>query len=111
MYIFAGIAFLLVIAMIKILVALSTGHSNVFFLVILAIAATALLAAVFGVYTVGGFDGIAWARLFPSKSNFNSCSGGYSEHARHWPRASLSHPIGWSESRGSVSGSNAPPWK
>jgi uncharacterized protein (TIGR04222 family) len=121
MYIFAAIAFLLVIAMIKILVALSTGHSNVFFLVILAIAGTALLvrralphrtvvgstalsnlrtlfqslwrarrngkkledpseaallAAVFGVYTVGAFDSIAWARMFPSKSNTNSCGGG-----------------------------------
>jgi uncharacterized protein (TIGR04222 family) len=121
MYVFAGITFLLVIAMIKILVALSTGHSNVFFLVILAIAGTALLvrraltrrtlagntalqnlrvlfgslwracrrgkkvedpseaallAAVFGVYTVGAFDSIAWARMFPSKANSNSCSGG-----------------------------------
>jgi uncharacterized membrane protein YgcG len=110
-----------VIAMIKILVALSTGHSNVFFLVILAIAGTALLvrraltrrtlagntalqnlrvlfgslwrarrrgkkvedpseaallAAVFGVYTVGAFDSIAWARMFPSKANSDSCSGG-----------------------------------
>lgn len=34
----------------------------------------ALLAAVFGVYTLGAFDSIAWARLFPSKSN--SCGGG-----------------------------------
>jgi uncharacterized protein (TIGR04222 family) len=121
MYVFAGITFLLVIAMIKILVALSTGHSNVFFLGILAIGATvllarralthrtfagntalqnlrvlfnslwlarrrremledpseaALLAAVFGVYTVGAFDSIAWARLFPSKSDSSSCGSG-----------------------------------
>jgi uncharacterized protein (TIGR04222 family) len=120
MYISAGIALLVTIAVIKILVALATGHSNVLFLMLLLVAAiallvrrarshrtaagsaalvnlrtlfqslwrarrggkkledpseAALLAAVFGVYTLAGFGRIAWARLFPSKSKSNSCAG------------------------------------
>jgi len=118
LFVFAGIACLLVIAVIKIKVAISTGHSNVGLLVILAFVAAyvlwrraqvhrtvagnaalknlqvlfdslrrswrrrpkvdgpseaALLAAVFGVYAVQGFDNFAWAKMFP---NSNDSSGG-----------------------------------
>jgi len=118
LFVFAGIACLLVIAVIKIKVAISTGHSNVGLLVVLACVAAyvlwrrgqvhrtvagnaalknlqvlfdslrrswrrrpkvdgpseaALLAAVFGVYAVQGFDNFAWAKMFP---NANDSSGG-----------------------------------
>jgi uncharacterized protein (TIGR04222 family) len=122
LYVLAGSACLLGIAVIKIVVALSTGHSNVFFLVILAVVAVwllarravadrtlagtatlrklrtlfdslwrarrrgkkfedpseaALLAAVFGVYSVPAFDSISWSAMFPNRTS-NSCGGGSS---------------------------------
>jgi len=122
LYVFAGSACLLAIALIKIVLALSTGHSNVFFLMILAVVAVgllarraaenrtlagtatlrklrtlfdslwrarrrgkkfedpseaALLAAVFGVYSVPAFDSISWSAMFPKRAS-NSCGGGSS---------------------------------
>jgi uncharacterized protein (TIGR04222 family) len=117
-----GCGVLVLIAVIKIKVALATGHSNVGFLVVLlgiavivllgrararrtaagsaalrklttlfaslrrrgtprtadAISEAALLAAVFGIYSVASLDRIAWARMFPSDSSGSGCgsSGG-----------------------------------
>jgi uncharacterized protein (TIGR04222 family) len=121
LYVFSGIAFLLAIALIKIVLALSTGHSNVLILVILAVVAVwllgrravenrtlagtatlrklrtlfaslrrarrrgrkfedpseaALLAAVFGVYSVPAFDSIAWAAMFPKRASNSGVGGG-----------------------------------
>ena len=114
-----GCAVLVLIAFIKIKVALASGHPNIGFLVILtgialivllarararrtaagsdalrklttlfaslrkrgapktadAVSEAALLAAVFGIYSVTGLDRISWARMFPSDSNSGSGCG------------------------------------
>jgi uncharacterized protein (TIGR04222 family) len=117
-----GCAVLVLIAFIKIKVALATGHPNIGFLLILtviavivllgrararrtaagidalrklttlfaslrkrgtpktadAVSEAALLAAVFGVYSVTGLDRISWARMFPSDSSGSGSSCGSS---------------------------------
>jgi uncharacterized protein (TIGR04222 family) len=118
--VFAGIACLLVIAIIKIKVATATGHSNIGFLLVLTLVAAfglwrrgqahrtvagstalknlkvlfdslqrcwwrfpkvngpseaALLAAVFGVYAVAGFDNFSWSRMFPNPGDSRGGSG------------------------------------
>jgi len=123
LFVFAGIVVLFGIAFKKILVALSTGHSNVAFLMILAAvsgvllgkravvhrtvagsttlkhlrvlfaslwrsrlagkkldgpAEAALLAAVFGVYTVPAFGRTAWAAMFPKRGSSNGSGCGSS---------------------------------